>query len=179
MLCSLHSGVRHFLVGERFRACLRSWSRRAAPQAPRQVIHDRGARLRNCRSRALSSFSRSACSLPPGWGMELAFKHAFVGAGLPACVHTDQLNTARKASRPSNNALVWRWDPSPSVVRCRTRTRRQSPRSSIIRAFQRSTSIPKADIRRPGRRAHTIHSESLPVGAAADAARILLPRQSA
>jgi RHS repeat-associated protein len=28
-------------------------------------------------------------------------------------VHTDQLNTPRKVSRPSDNALRWRWDPTP------------------------------------------------------------------
>jgi RHS repeat-associated protein len=28
-------------------------------------------------------------------------------------VHTDQLNTPRKISRPSDNALRWRWDPTP------------------------------------------------------------------
>jgi YD repeat-containing protein len=37
-----------------------------------------------------------------------------VGGGIDIYyVHTDQLNTPRKASRPSDNALVWRWDPSP------------------------------------------------------------------
>jgi RHS repeat-associated protein len=28
-------------------------------------------------------------------------------------VHTDQLNTPRKVSRPSDNALRWKWDPTP------------------------------------------------------------------
>jgi RHS repeat-associated protein len=28
-------------------------------------------------------------------------------------VHTDQLNTPRKISRPSDNQLVWTWDPTP------------------------------------------------------------------
>jgi RHS repeat-associated protein len=28
-------------------------------------------------------------------------------------VHTDQLNAPRKITRPSDNAIVWRWDPSP------------------------------------------------------------------
>jgi RHS repeat-associated protein len=28
-------------------------------------------------------------------------------------IHTDQLDTPRKVSRPTDNALMWRWDPSP------------------------------------------------------------------
>ncbi len=28
-------------------------------------------------------------------------------------VHTDQLNAARKITRPSDNGLMWRWDPNP------------------------------------------------------------------
>lgn len=31
-------------------------------------------------------------------------------------VHSDQLNTPRKVTRPSDNALMWRWDPNPFGV---------------------------------------------------------------
>ena len=28
-------------------------------------------------------------------------------------VHTDHLNTPRRISRPSDNAIIWRWDSDP------------------------------------------------------------------
>jgi RHS repeat-associated protein len=36
------------------------------------------------------------------------------GAGVDVYyVHTDQLNAPRKVTRPSDNVIVWRWDPNP------------------------------------------------------------------
>src|ERR1700733_3334703 len=35
------------------------------------------------------------------------------GGGNIFYVHTDHLNTPRKVSRPSDNALEWRWDSDP------------------------------------------------------------------
>jgi RHS repeat-associated protein len=42
-------------------------------------------------------------------------------------VHSDHLNTPRKVSQPSTNALAWRWDPAPFGITASTAAPDENP----------------------------------------------------